>query len=157
MKANVVKTIIAIVLALLIGVITFTIAPETDYRNWIAFAVTALTTAISLVFAMGIEYNCGYRTVNIKVVAGLGTLVVLIVNIAFSCFTYNIPIYIAVVGIIAVLFFALTYSLIPKAPKQEDHVQQVAEPTPVAQETQAPVIEETTEENPAESTEAGDK
>jgi hypothetical protein len=149
MKANVVKTIIAIVLALLIGVITFTIAPETDYRNWIAFAVTALTTAISLVFAMGIEYNCGYRTVNIKVVAGLGTLVVLIVNIAFSCFTYNIPIYIAVVGIIAVLFFALTYSLIPKAPKQEDPIRQVEEPAQMVSESEAPSTtetEQTTEE-----------
>lgn len=153
MKANVVKTVIAIVLALLIGVITYTIAKETDYRNWIAFAVTALTTAVSLIFAMGIDYNCGYRTVNIKVVAGLGTFVVLIGNIAFSCFTYNIPIYIAVMGIIAVLFFALTYSLIPKASKQEDPVQQVTEPAPAVPEIQAPAAVESTEESPAEPTE----
>lgn len=149
MKANVVKTVIAIVLALLIGVITYTIAKETDYRNWIAFAVTALTTAVSLIFAMGIDYNCGYRTVNIKVVAGLGTFVVLIGNIAFSCFTYNIPIYIAVMGIISVLFFALTYSLIPKAPKQEDPIRQVEEPAQMVSESEAPSTtetEQTTEE-----------
>ena len=115
MKLNVIKSIIAIALALLIGIITYSIAPEIDNRKWIAFGVTAITTAISLVLAMGINYNCGYRTANIKVVTILGALVVLVGNIAFSCFTYNILIYIAVIGIITLLFFLLTYNLIPKS------------------------------------------
>ena len=115
MKLNVIKSIIASALALLIGIITYSIAPEIDNRKWIAFGVTAITTAISLVLAMGINYNCGYRTANIKVVTILGTLVVPVGNIAFSCFTYNILIYIAVIGIITLLFFLLTYNLIPKS------------------------------------------
>lgn len=115
MKLNVIKSIIAIALALLIGIITYSIAPEIDNRKWIAFGITAITTAISLVLAMGINYNCGYRTANIKVVTILGALVVLVGNIAFSCFTYNILIYIAVIGIITLLFFLLTYNLIPKS------------------------------------------
>ena len=115
MKLNVIKSIIAIALALLIGIITYSIAPEIDNRKWIAFGVTAITTAISLVLAMGINYNCGYRTANIKVVTILGALVVLVGNITFSCFTYNILIYIAVIGIITLLFFLLIYNLIPKS------------------------------------------
>ena len=115
MKLNVIKSIIAIALALLIGIITYSIAPEIDHRKWIAFGVTAITTAISLVLAMGINYNCGYRTANIKVVTILGALVVLVGNIAFSCFTYNILIYIAVIGIITLLFSLLIYNLIPKS------------------------------------------
>ena len=115
MKLNVIKSIIAIALALLIGIITYSIAPEIENRKWIAFGVTAITTAILLVLAMGINYNCGYRTANIKVVTILGTLVVLVGNIVFSCFTYNILIYIAVIGIITLLFSLLIYNLIPKS------------------------------------------
>ena len=129
MKGNVIKIIIAIALAVLIGLITYTIASDIDYRNWITLVVTIVTTALSLIFAMGIDSNYGYRTANIKVVSAIGTFVVLIGNIVFSCFdTYNIPIYIAIMGIISLLLFTLTYSLIPKENKVNSEEETTAKP-----------------------------
>ena len=114
MKANVIKIVIAVVLAMLLGIINYTIASDSDYRNWISFGVTTMTMALLLILTMGIDYNCGYRTTNIKLVATIGTLIVLIGNIVFSCFDYVIPIYISILGIISLLFFVLVYVLIPK-------------------------------------------
>ena len=114
MKANVIKIVVAVVLAMLLGVINYTIASDSDCRNWISFGVTTVTMALLLILAMGIDYNCGYRTTNIKLVATIGTLIVLIGNIVFSCFMYIVPIYLAVMGIISLIFFVLVYTLIPK-------------------------------------------
>ena len=114
MKANVIKIVIAIALAMLLGVINYTIASDNDYRNWISFGVTTVTMTLLLILTMGIDYNCGYRTTNIKLVATIGTLIVLIGNIVFSCFMYIVPIYLAVMGIISLIFFVLVYTLIPK-------------------------------------------
>lgn len=111
MKANVVKIILAVGLALLLSVICYVLAPDADNRNWISFGVSAATLIISLIMAMGINYNCGKRNVNIKLVAAIGVFVTLITNIAFSCFMYSILIYIAVTGILTLLFVASVIGL----------------------------------------------
>lgn len=122
MKINVVKFIIAILLAFLLSIICYVLAPTENYRNWISLAISAFTMLLLLIPALGLDYSYGYRTANIRLLATLGAIVVYIANIAFSCFMYSILMYVAILGIISLLFVALIYGLIPKtAPSQNEN------------------------------------
>ena len=114
MKANVVKLVISVCIALLMGLICYEIAQVEGYRNWISFGVTSVSLAVFLILAMGLNYNTGNRTVNIKLASWVGFVVTLIANVIFSCCCYNIVVYIATVGLLTLLLFTISYSLIPK-------------------------------------------
>lgn len=114
MKVNVVKLVISVFIALLMGLICYEIAQADDHRNWISFGVTTVSLAVFLILAMGINYNKGSRTVNIKLASWVGFVVTLIANVIFSCCNYNVVIYIATVGLLTLLLFTISYSLIPK-------------------------------------------
>lgn len=111
-KINPLRLIIAIVIALLFGVICYYISTEDDYRNWISLATTAVTMAMTLVPALGIDYQIGSRKTNVLTVAWLFSVLVLVANIAFSAFHYPILIYIAVTLLVALigLLFCVTLS-----------------------------------------------
>lgn len=103
--------IIAIGLAMLLSLICYVLAPEVGNRKWISFGVSAISLMVLLILSMGIKYNCGNRNVNIKLVAAIGTIFILISNVVFSCFTYSILIYIAVTGILTLLFVVSIYGM----------------------------------------------
>lgn len=111
MKINVVKSIISFGLSVLIGLLCYAIAKEEGSRNWISLAITAITCFVCLGAALGCDYNCGTRNINIKVTAWLGTLIIIVANIIFSCFEYNILIYITIVLLITLMVVASVYGL----------------------------------------------
>lgn len=114
MKVNVVKTVISIILSALLGLTCYYLASDAENRNWISFGVSFATVLSLLIPAIGIDYNCGQRSTNIKLVAWLFAIVVVASNIIFSCFVYPIIIYIVVSSLVAVLGFLLIYSMTPK-------------------------------------------
>lgn len=114
MKVNVVKLVISVFIALLMGLICYEIAQVDGHRNWISFGVTTISLAVFLILAMGINYNSGNRTVNIKLASWVGFVITLIANVIFSCCNYNVVVYIATVGLLTLLLFTMSYSLIPK-------------------------------------------
>lgn len=111
MKMNIVKCILALLFAGVAGTICYYIAPQTDQRQWISLGVTCVTTAIPLLLAMGMEYQNGNRNMNIKLVAWLNTVFVIISNVVFSCFNYPILIYIAINILLAAIGFIVVYSM----------------------------------------------
>lgn len=113
MKLNVVKTIIAVCIAALVGLLCFEMADAELNRNWISFGVTTVSLLVFLILGMGLEYNAGGRTVNIILTAWLGFIALLITNIVFSLCAYNIIVYIAVAGLLTLMLFTIAYSLIP--------------------------------------------
>lgn len=114
MKANAVKVFIAVIIAAVIGVICYYLAPEADFRKWISFGVSMLTIGFSLVLAIGIDYQYGKRDMNIKLMAWLGLVPVTVCNIVFSCFNYPILIYASVTVLLSFIGFLLVYSLLKK-------------------------------------------
>ena len=114
MKANVVKIIISIIVAAAIGVICYYLAPETESRKWISFGVTTLTISLSLALAIGIDYQQGKRDMNIKLMAWLSLIPIIICNIVFSCYNYPILIYAAVTILLSALGLLLVHSLAQK-------------------------------------------
>ena len=117
MKVNIVKLVISVCIALLMGLLCYEIAQVENHRNWISFGVTLLSLIVFLILAMGINYNAGSRIVNIKLTSWIGFVVTLITNVIFSCCNYNIIVYIATVGLLTLLLFSVTYGLIPKTNK----------------------------------------
>jgi len=111
MKVNVIKTIIALCISALFGIICYDIASETDYRHIISLATTLMTDFMCFLFALGIDYSHGHRNVNIKVSAWMFLLIVVIANIVFSFFLYDILIYISVVALMVLIDIALVYAL----------------------------------------------
>ena len=111
MKLNTVKAIIALLLALLLGLVCEIIAPETDSRNWISFGVASLTIVSMLLPAMGIKFNNPRCGANIKVLSWIFTLVVLIANIVFACIECRVDVYIVVVALMAVVGWGLIYAI----------------------------------------------
>jgi hypothetical protein len=111
MKINVIKSIISFGLSILIGLLCFAIAKEEGSRNWISLAITAVTCFACLGAALGCEYNCGTRNINIKVTAWIGAVVLIIANLIFSCFEYNIFVYITITLMLTLMVVASIYGL----------------------------------------------
>ena len=111
MKLNLVKTIIAVALALLLAFICEINAPVTDSKNWISLGVAFVTIAAMLIPAMGIQFKNPRRGANIKVLSWIFAIGILVANIVFSCFEYRVDIYIVVVSLIAVIGWGLIYAL----------------------------------------------
>ena len=111
MKINIVKSVIAFGIGVLIGLLCYVIAEDIESRNLISLFVSAITCSICLCAAFGCDYNCGPRNVNIKVTAWLGAIVVIISNFIFSCFEYNILVFIAVTLLITLMVVASIYGL----------------------------------------------
>ena len=103
MKFNIFKTIIAFSISLLLGLLCYVIAKDVDYRNVISLSVATLTIFACFTSAFAIDYNCGNRNVNIKVTAWILSIIVVITNFIFACFTYNIVVYIAFISLLALM------------------------------------------------------
>lgn len=111
MKVNTIKLVLSLCIAALLGVICYYIAPAEDYRPWISLATTFVTLGMPLALAMGVDYQSGKRNINIKLVAWLDALFVLISNFVFSFFCYPIVLYVAINAILAVIGVLVVFSL----------------------------------------------
>ena len=67
MKFNIIKTIIAFSISLLLGLLCYVIAKDVDHRNIISLSIATLTISACFASAFAIDYNCGNRNINIKV------------------------------------------------------------------------------------------
>lgn len=119
MKVNIIKLILSLCIAALLGVICYYIAPAVDYRQWISLATTFVTLGVSLALSMGVDYKCGKRNINIKLIAWLDALFVLTSNFVFSFFCYPVVLYVAINAILAVIGVLVVLSLYK--PKEQNH------------------------------------
>ena len=64
MKLNVIKALISLGVSVVLGLLCFEIAKETDYRNWIGLAITTISVSsksIYLVSKAVISIKRGYK------------------------------------------------------------------------------------------------
>ncbi len=111
MKAEPVKLILALAIALLLGFVCEIIAPESESRNWISLAVGFVSIAGMMVPAMGLQYNNAKRGVSIKIFAWIMVIAVTVANIVFSCFEYKADIYIVIALLLAIIGWSIIYGL----------------------------------------------
>ena len=111
MKLDTVKALIAFALSLLLGFVCEIIAPEAESRNWISLAIGAVSIFAVLLPAMGLQYTNAPRGASIKLYAWLMTVVIVITNIAFSCFEYKFDVYLVVVLLTVVISWGIIYGM----------------------------------------------
>ena len=99
-------------LSILLGFICEILAPETDGKNWVSFGIAFVTIASALIPALGLSYVNVKRAVSIKTFSWILSVVLMASNVVFSCFEYQIDIYIAVNVLIAVVGWVIIYGLL---------------------------------------------
>ena len=112
MKISFIKTIISACIGISLGLLCFVIADEVGIDNiWLPFVVTTISTFICLGSVMACNYNSGHRNSNIKVVAWLFSIVVILLNFIFSSFMNNPIVYIAIIILITSIDIAVISTL----------------------------------------------
>ncbi len=109
MKINWLKCIFAFVASVLVGLLCFEISGA-EPQKWVSMAVSLITSLVCLVSAMGFDMS-DIKKVNIKVNAWTFTIMVILTNVIFAFFAYDIIIYIVVVGLLVLLDVVSTYVL----------------------------------------------
>ena len=107
MKINVVPTIIAIAVSLLIayGLYSFH-----DSENKILLSAGSfIFLATTLIFTIGTSFDQSRKTINIRVVSGVFFLIGLISNIIFALFGLSIPSYIITHGLLLMILFLIIH------------------------------------------------
>ena len=113
MKLNWIKAIISVVIALLLALLCFTFATEDGHRNWISFAVSAITISAMFIPTIAVDYNSN-RGINIKTLGWIFTLISIAVNFVFAFLAYTPTIYIVVSALVSVFGIAIIYAMRPK-------------------------------------------
>lgn len=110
MKLDIVKTIIAFAMSLLIayGMYAF----DASEHGWLLPSVSFVVMLLFLVSALGLKIEWMRSMVNVKIVSWLFVIIGLVVNIIFSRSNFDIPAFIISNGCISLLFLLLAYSLI---------------------------------------------
>lgn len=94
MKIDKIKSVLAIALSLVFGLMFEIIAPEIGVRNWISFGVGSITLVLTLLPALGFIYEDTNRGVLIKLFSWIMFVIILILNLIFACIKYNIKLYV---------------------------------------------------------------
>jgi len=109
MKLNVVQTIIAIAIS---GLIAYGLYSFHDSENKIILSLGSFVfLAMTVVIAIGVNFEQPRTTTNIRVVSGIFFTIALISNLIFSSFTFSIPSYIITNGILLLIFAQIVYSI----------------------------------------------
>lgn len=111
MKLDIVKFILALAIALLLGFVCEIIAPEANGRNWISLAIGFISIASVIIPAMGVKYTNSNRGVNIITTSWIWVVVLTISNIVFSCFEYRIETYIVIIALLAIIAWGIIYGI----------------------------------------------
>lgn len=110
MKANIILTMISILLALLIGFLAFNIA-EGKENDVLCGIGTFLCISATLVPTIGLQYASSRLGTNIRVFSSLFFFIFLISNFCFAILGINTSYYIITNGIMLIIFLAILYKL----------------------------------------------
>jgi hypothetical protein len=109
MKINIVQTIIAIAVSLLIayGLYSFH-----DSENKILLSAGSFVfLATTLVLSIGISFELPRTTTNVRVISGIFFAVALISNLIFTFVAFSVPSYVITNGILLLVFILIAYSI----------------------------------------------
>ena len=110
MKANLFLTFISIMLAALLGYLAFNVANGED-NDVICGIGSCICFAATLIPTIGLQYDSGRLSVNIRVFSSIFFIVFLISNFCFAGFGVIMPYYIISNGIILVIYLAIIYKM----------------------------------------------
>lgn len=109
MKINLVQTIVAVFVSMIISYALYSFHP---FENKILLSAGGfIFTAISLILTIGITFSLPRTTTNISVLSGVFFLVALISNFTFTFVDFSVPSYVIVNGVLLSAFISITFTI----------------------------------------------
>jgi hypothetical protein len=110
MKIDIIKTLIAIAVSALIayGFYSFHNTENTQLLTLIVFIELFITSFLVL----GLRFELNRTTIHVRTVSTIFFFVFLIINILFSFFSFSIPVYIILNGLLFLTNILIVYSLL---------------------------------------------
>ena len=109
MKINIVQSVIAIAVSLLIayGLYSF----HNSENKILLSAGSFVFLATSLVMTIGASFELPSTKINISVVSGIFFAIALISNLIFTFINFSTPSYVIINGILMLVFILIAYSI----------------------------------------------
>ena len=109
MKLNLIQTIIAVLVSLLItyGLYSF----HSGENQILLSAGSFIFLSITLVMFIGTTFEFPRTTINIRVVSGVFFIIGLISNLIFTFINFSVPSYIIINGLLILTFILIAYSI----------------------------------------------
>ena len=110
MKANLFLTFISIMLAALLGYLAFNVA-NGEENDVICGIGSCICFAATLIPTMGLQYESGKLSVNIRVFSSIFFVLFVISHFCYAGFGVKMPYYIIVNVIILIIYLSIFYKI----------------------------------------------
>lgn len=110
MKANLFLSFISVMLAALLGHLAFNVANGKE-NDVICGIGSCICFAATLIPAMGLQYDSGRLSVNIRVFSSIFFVLFAISHFCFAGFGVKMPFYFIVNGIMLMIYLAIFYKI----------------------------------------------
>lgn len=115
MKVDITKTLLSVAICVLLGYMCYLIAPHASNQHIISWIVCSISMVLALVPAMGLQFPGNEnRAFSAKVFLWVASAVLLITNVVFAFFEYNVGTLILVVGLELAISAYIAYSIMKK-------------------------------------------
>ena len=108
MKLNFVPSFLAVIISALFGYAVYSVA-DIDSNAVLAGIVSTVCFIVTLILAIGVGYEDGKISVNIRILSLSALIVMLISHFAFAATIVKMPYYLIVNGLILCVYLCIVY------------------------------------------------
>ena len=108
MKLNFVPSFLAVIISALLGYAVYSVA-DIDPNAILAGVVSTVCFIVTLILAIGVGYDDGKMSVNIRILSLSVFTVMLISHFAFAATIVKMPYYLIVNGLILCVYLCIAY------------------------------------------------
>lgn len=108
MKLNFVPSFLAVIISALLGYAVYSVA-DIDPNAILAGVVSTVCFIVTLILAIGVGYDDGKMSVNIRILSLSAFIVMLISHFAFAATIVKMPYYLIVNGLIICIYLCIAY------------------------------------------------
>lgn len=108
MKLNSVPSLLAVIISALLGYAVYSVA-DIDPNAILAGVVSTVCFIVTLILAIGVGYDDGKMSVNIRILSLSAFTVMLISHFAFAATIVKMPYYLIVNGLILCVYLCVAY------------------------------------------------
>lgn len=108
MKLNSVPSLLAVIISALLGYAVYSVA-DIDPNAILAGVVSTVCFIVTLILAIGVGYDDGKMSVNIRILSLSAFTVMLISHFAFAATIVKMPYYLIVNGLILCVYLCIAY------------------------------------------------
>lgn len=112
MKVKLIPAIISLMISALIAYALYGLCKvEVEGTRWLLTILGGISVFVTLGLTVAVKFEDTRRSINIKTIGGIFTVLLIACNLIFALINFKIPTYIIVVGLLLSLFLLIVYSI----------------------------------------------